>query len=140
VFFVDEANNKATKVEGLHNRAPPFRYPMLFEESLGGEGVQSSPTTVYQPPADQTIKAHVFAPATTAAKSKENLYAKPGVGKCYRHGEPEHRSNECPKRKQVNMVNFRDDEGVVIEEASGSDFDEEHGDSIACVVQRLLCN
>jgi len=74
-------------------------------------------------------------------KSKENPYTKPGIGKCYRRGEPGHRSNECPKRKQVNIVDYGDeDEGVRIEVASYSNFIEEHGDSIACVVQKLLCN
>ena len=50
-------------------------------------------------------------------------------------GESGHKFNECPKRKQVNMVNYRDNEGVVvIEEASDSDFAEEYGDPIACIV------
>ena len=79
---------------------------------------------------------------TTAAKSKENLYTKPGVGKSYRCEEPEHRSNECPKRKQVNMTNYEDDgkKEVEIEKLNDLDFAEEQGDSVACVVQRLLCN
>ena len=32
------------------------------------------------------------------------------------------------------------DEGVVIEDTSDSDFAEEYGDPIACVVQKLFCN
>ena len=78
------------------------------------------------------------APATTtpaAAKSKENPYTKSRAGKCYRYGEPGHRSNECPKRKQVNIVDYGDDEErVMIEEASDSDFAEEHGDPVAYIV------
>ena len=54
--------------------------------------------------------------------------------------EPGHRSNECLKRKQVNIANYRDEGGVVIEEAIESDFAEEHGDHVACVIQKLLCN
>jgi len=70
-----------------------------------------------------------------ASKSRENSYAKPDVGKCHMCGESGHKFNECPKRKQVNMVNYRDNEGVVvIEEASDSDFAEEYGDPIACIV------
>jgi len=38
------------------------------------------------------------------------------------------------------MADYRDDEGIVIEEASDSDFAEEHDDPVACVVQRSLCN
>ena len=84
------------------------------------------------------------APAITtiaAAKSKENSYTKPWIDKCYRYGELVHRSSECPKRKQVNIVDYGDeDEGVIIKDIRDSDFVEEHGDPIACVVQKLLCN
>jgi len=40
-------------------------------------------------------------------KEQGESYAKPDVGKCYRCGEPEHKSNQCPKRRQVNMANIR---------------------------------
>jgi len=76
------------------------------------------------------------APATTtvaAAKRKENPYTKFDNGKCYRCVEPRHRSNDFPKRKQVNVADYGDERGVVIEEASNSDFFEEQGDNIACV-------
>jgi len=75
------------------------------------------------------------------AKGKENLDTKPGIGKCYRCDKPGHKSNEYPKRRQVNMANYGDEgEEVVIEDASDSDFIEEHRDPVACIVQRLLCN
>ena len=97
---------------------------MSINEPSGGEGIQPSPTMVNQPPAQQMIKALVSAPTNAGIKSKENSYAKPGVGKCYKCGEPGHKFNECPQRKQVNMADYRDDEGVVIEETSDSDFTE----------------
>jgi len=95
MFSVDEAHNKTMKIERLHNRVSPFRRSMLLEDPLGGEGIQPSSTTVGQPPTQQTVKAPVSAPTTTttaAVKSKENPYTKPGVDKCYRCGEPGHRS------------------------------------------------
>ena len=50
-------------------------------------------------------------------------------------------SNECPKRKQVNVADYGDEiKEVVIEDASDSDFTEEHGNLVACVVQKLPCN
>jgi len=70
------------------------------------------------------------APATTATatKSKENSYAKPGVDKCYGCREPGHKSNECPKRKQVKMTDYEDDEreGFKIEELNDFNFADKH--------------
>jgi len=48
--------------------------------------------------------------ASPVAKGKENPYVKPGIGKCYRCGESGHKSNECPKRKQVNMADYEEEE------------------------------
>ena len=56
-------------------------------------------------------------------------------------GWPRHRFSECPKRKQVNVVDYGDeDKGVIIDDASDTDFVKEHGDPVACVIQKLLCN
>jgi len=100
VFSIDEAHNKALKIERLQSRAPPFRRPVPIEESASGTRVQLSSTTVDRPPARQSTNAPVSAPATTiaaAAKSKENSYAKAETGKYYRSEELGHKSNECLK-------------------------------------------
>ena len=106
VFSIDEAHNKAMKIDRLHSRAPPFRRPMLLEEPLWGEGIQPSSMTVDQPPTQQTVKAPMSTPTTNpaVAKGKENSYTKPGISKCYTCDDLGHNSNECPKRKQVNMA------------------------------------
>jgi len=70
---------------------------------------------------------------TSTTKGKENPYTKIGVGKCYRCGEPEHKSKECPRRRQVNMADYEDEEKIETE-AEDSDFAEEYGESAACVV------
>ena len=79
-----------------------------------------------QSPAQQTVKAHVSAPATitAATRSKENPYTKPGIDKCYRCGEPEHKSNECPKRRQVNMADYDEDKVKIETEPKETDFTE----------------
>ena len=55
-------------------------------------------------------------------------------------GEPAHKSNECPRRRQVNMVDYEDEEVTIEIELKDSAFAEQHGESTTCVVQLLLCN
>jgi len=72
---------------------------------------------------------------TTVAKDKENSYTKSEIYKCYRCGIPGHKSNECPKRRQVNMANYEEEDEVQIEtEPEDSDFTKEYGDLVACFV------
>jgi len=79
-----------------------------------------------------------YAPTT---KGKENPYAKPKIGKCYSCGEPRHRSNEWPKRRPVNIVDYDDEDEVLIEsEPKDSDFFKEEGKAATCMIRRLLCN
>jgi len=61
--------------------------------------------------------------ATLTTKGKEKAYAKPGVGKYYRYGEPGHSSNECLKRRSVNMADYKNEDEVQIKtELEDSDF------------------
>ena len=48
-----------------------------------------------------------------------NLYAKPTRNKCYRCGEPRHRSSTCPKRAAVNLVVA--EEGEIESEQEGEE-------------------
>ena len=50
VFSVDEAHNKAMKIERLQSRAPHLRRPTPIEESTSDIGVQPSLTIVDRPP------------------------------------------------------------------------------------------
>jgi len=125
ILSVDEAHNKALKVEILQSKTPSFRRQTPIEEFASDAGVQPSSTIVDRPPVFQPTNVFASTPATTitaAADSKENLYTKPVIDKCYRCGEIGLRSNECPKRKQVNITDYKDDgeKDVEIEELNDS--------------------
>jgi len=70
------------------------------------------------------------------AKSKDNPYTKPRVGKCYMCDEPGHRSNERPKRRPINIVDYEEEEDDALIEIKPEDLDfiKEHDDPIACVI------
>jgi len=52
-----------------------------------------------------------------------------------------HKSNECPKKKPVNMVDYDDDgeREFEIEELNDSDFADEHGKLLQLVLFRDRC-
>jgi len=54
MFFVNEAHNKAMKIERLQSRAPPFRPPSPIEESTSDAGVQLSLTMIDRLPVRQS--------------------------------------------------------------------------------------
>ena len=69
------------------------------------------------------------------AKRKDNSYTKLKVVKCYRCEEPGHTSNDCPKRRFVNVADYEEKADVLIEtEPEDSNFVEGHNSPIACVI------
>jgi hypothetical protein len=86
-------------------------------------------------------------PITPPEIAPRNVYARPGLDKCYRCRQPGHRSNQCPKRGTINLV---EPEGDGRREADENEavyaYEEEEiigGDegellSHSLVVQRLL--
>ena len=77
---------------------------------------------------------------TSMLAKNNNPYAKPFGVKCYRCGEVGHRSNECPKRKAVNVVEKDDD--VVENEVCGhdgdNDYEEYEQEEYTYVVRKLM--
>jgi len=128
------------KVEWLQNKALTFKN--VVERISGGTRTQYGSASSKRPPARKVSDASLAKPTTTSApttKSKENPYAKSRVGKCYRCGELGDGSNECSKRRPVNMVDYEDEDEVLIEtKPKDSDFFE--GEAATCVIQQLLCN
>lgn len=54
------------------------------------------------------------------AKKTDNPYARPYVGKCFRCNQQGHKSNECPTRKTINVLNQEEKDEINCE-PDGSD-------------------
>nr|GLL31143.1 uncharacterized protein LOC109163967 [Ipomoea trifida] len=67
-----------------------------------------------------------------------NPYAKPMTGKCFKCGEPGHRSNECRARRSINLIEENEEDEDGREESYIEEIVEEDGEHVSCVVQRLL--
>ncbi|PKU68484.1 RNA-directed DNA polymerase [Dendrobium catenatum] len=73
---------------------------------------------------------------------KENPYVKPSTLKCFRCFQVGHKSNECPTRPQVQLIEGEGDDEIV--EIAGDDDQEaedviaDEGDPVMCVLERLL--
>jgi len=124
VFSVNEAATRPLRLKDCKTES-------VAEKTSSSTKTQQGSTSGDRPPARKATDAFTANPATTATptiKGKENSYAKPGVGKCYRCGEPKHKSNKCPRR-QVNMADYEDEDEVNVDiEPEEFDFSEEYGE------------
>ena len=110
IYSLTEAINLATKaetqldrtratsvarvlVESIHATAHKGKFPLNPPPSMSNftKGPSSSRT--------QMTTARVVPP-----EAPRNPYSRPASDKCYRCGQPGHRSNQCPKRGVVNLI------------------------------------
>ncbi|PKU87240.1 hypothetical protein MA16_Dca009388 [Dendrobium catenatum] len=76
------------------------------------------------------------------APLKDNPYVKPSNIKCFRCFQQGHKSNECPTRPQLQLLEAEDEDGA--DNALGSNDEEpedvagDEGKPVVCVLQRLL--
>ena len=77
---------------------------------------------------------------TSMPAKNNNPYTKPFSVKFYRCGEIGHRSNECPKRKTVNVVEKDNDvvENKVCRPNGDDDYEEYEYEGYTCVVRKLM--
>ncbi|XP_020682380.1 uncharacterized protein LOC110099531 [Dendrobium catenatum] len=76
------------------------------------------------------------------APVKDNPYAKPGTLKCFRCFQPGHKSNECPTRAHLQLIEGENDEEEeddyeTVEERP-EDVVGDEGEPVLCVLQLLL--
>ncbi|KAI0495130.1 hypothetical protein KFK09_025277 [Dendrobium nobile] len=73
---------------------------------------------------------------------KENPYAKPSNIKCFRCFQQGHKSNECPTRPQLHVLEAEEDNVLDDEEGEPEDTQEDvggdEGEPLICVLQKLL--
>ncbi|XP_040994264.1 uncharacterized protein LOC121240799 [Juglans microcarpa x Juglans regia] len=146
VWTLSEAVNLAMKIESQLSR-PPTRAPNLTPSTKGAEPpTQSNPPHFPSSSRDQRTqnnyqvpKANTI-PTGTRGGTSQNPYNKPIAGKCFRCNQPGHRSNECPARKSVNLVDGDDPtkESDDESEEDGEFVEGDEGDLVNCVIQRLL--
>ena len=81
-----------------------------------GKNPMTSTTSTTQPSFSNTIwgtssNGEPTRPANTIPPkvTPKNPYARPGSDKCYRCGQPGHRSNQCPRRSTVNLIKLEEE-------------------------------
>ncbi|GFY91567.1 hypothetical protein Acr_07g0017630 [Actinidia rufa] len=110
LYSLNEAVTLAKKVESQQNRTNT-------RSQFSNRGKQPIPSPQSQPMTNSGSQTKaVTTGSTTRQGGNPNPYAKASGDKCYRCGEPGHRSNTCPKRAIVNLV-----EPVPEEEDGGDD-------------------
>ncbi|GAV84792.1 zf-CCHC domain-containing protein, partial [Cephalotus follicularis] len=109
LWNVDEAHNMALKAE-LHMKKHDYPRRNTLESSYSaaynGKAPETSGQFQEKSPGSGSNTRQAAATITTGKDTprKTNPYVKPIRDKCYRCGKPGHRSNNCPERKAVNLV------------------------------------
>lgn len=146
IYSVIEAVNMANKVESQIKSGsrpqPNYRSPFYSKTSQEARPDKGKQHAVNPPPnkaENEILWKGEHSKSTVHKRNSGNAYAKPSLDICFRCSQPGHRSNECPRRTRVGVVN---------EEEEGEN--EEHGDEeveytsgdkgehVACIVRRSL--
>ena len=125
LYTLNEAVTLSKKIEYQHLRAG-LKFSNRNSEpssSTANKGKQPVFTPRSQPVARENngVNQSTVAVVGSAAQliANANPYARPTRNKCYRCGEPGHRSSTCPKRAAVNLVVAK--EGKVDGEQEGEE-------------------
>jgi len=156
VWTLSKAVNLAMKIDSQMARQSGRSQALKQTEKKRESTVVLSPQQKSQPRQfqgessnTQAAKGMSFPPREKAVGGfSSNPYTKPILSKCFRCGQPGHRSNESPNRPPVNMVESA--EGVLQEDSIGTEEDEfddyeggeftegDKGEFVNCIVQRVL--
>ena len=134
IYFLTEAINLATKAETLldSTRATnvariPVEY--MHDASLKGKFPLNPPPSISNfSKGLSSSKMQMTTARIVPPEAPRNPYSRPTSDKCYRCGQPGHRSNQCPKGEVVNLIEpgeGTDLEAERIEDETDYTFEEE---------------
>jgi hypothetical protein len=155
IYSLTEAINLATKAETQLDRTRPTSVSRVPVESIHA-AAHKGKFPLNPPPSMSTFtkgpsssRTQMTTAGVVPPEAPRNPYSRPASDKCYRCGQPGHRSNQCPKRGVVNLIEpgeGTDLEAERIEDETEYTYEEEEitgGDdgellSHSLVVRRLL--
>ncbi|XP_028551072.1 uncharacterized protein LOC110094610 [Dendrobium catenatum] len=152
VWSLSQAVNFALKAEMQLNRqlrsAPQRRFlgDSVSSDNRGQGPNQSSnskvppkASTATTPPQQTGDNRQVNRMKTP---SRDNPYGRPTTLKCFRCFQPGHKSNECPNRQQVQLLEGESEHFTTTAEGEDDeDYEEvagDEGEPVVCVLQKLL--
>ncbi|KAI0520448.1 hypothetical protein KFK09_007923 [Dendrobium nobile] len=150
VWTISQAVNYALKAEMQLNRHTNGSIHRRYSAEHSGE--------VSKPPATSGIKPTMTSPGGAGILGAEpkpptvvrpkfptrdnNSYAKPTTLKCYRCFQPGHKSNDCPNRQQLQLLEGEPEgepqDAEFVNEQDFEDLQADDGEPVACVLQKLL--
>ncbi|KAB5521262.1 hypothetical protein DKX38_025581 [Salix brachista] len=150
IHSLTEAIKAETQLGRTRTTASPVN---SYEHSNGGPYKGKLPMN--PPPPSYTARGtgpnrlSITTTGATVMEAPRNPYSRPSSDKCYRCGQPGHRSNQCPKHGTVNMIGAEEEsdlENERVEDEAAYDYEENEvteGDngellSHALVVRKLL--
>ncbi|PKU73240.1 RNA-directed DNA polymerase [Dendrobium catenatum] len=119
-----EGGQDSSKLPGTANRKTPAAI------ETGG------PSSPAKPSADPR------APVKPKNPFRENPYPRPQGLKCFRCFQPGHKSNECPNRQQLQILDGEaDEDGVLVDDEQNTDIEDvvgDEGEPVVCILEKLL--
>ncbi|KAI0500296.1 hypothetical protein KFK09_018508 [Dendrobium nobile] len=149
VWTLSQAVNFALKAEtqmSRHARSNAGRRPYSEHVSDSRSVVQTSknsqPGIIMNPNVGQGTDSKSAPKPRVIPTLKDNPYTRPTTLKCFRCFQPGHKSNECPTRPQLQIVEAEpeDDPEIGLEDSDPTveDLIADEGENVVCILERLL--
>ncbi|KAI0495115.1 hypothetical protein KFK09_025262 [Dendrobium nobile] len=148
VWSLSQAVNFALKAEiqlSRHLRSGTQRRPTVDTVDLTKQqssGMRKTPllpdnSGLSQPP---KLNSDPKAPLKPRFPAKDNPYPRPQGLKCFRCFQPGHKSNECPNRQQLQLLEGEEEDAVDQreEEEEVEDVLGDEGEPLVCILEKLL--